>query len=96
MATVITFNLEPQDISIIDQHNQSLANPGRSAALRHILREWARENGFTGPITVTPAVVSIPEDWQYHDIASVSVIRDANGKTAVIPENLFGDDTERE
>ena len=37
--------LEQIDFDIIDQHNAELANPGRSAALRHIIREWARENG---------------------------------------------------
>ena len=35
------FALRQEDIDIIDQHNQALANPGRSAALRHIIREWA-------------------------------------------------------
>jgi len=37
----IAFSLEPKDVSIIEQHNRELANPGRSAALRHIIREWA-------------------------------------------------------
>ncbi|HOW90812.1 MAG TPA: hypothetical protein PK883_00735 [Anaerolineaceae bacterium] len=86
------FSLNTQDLSIIDQHNAELANPGRSAALRHIIREWARENGFTGAVTITPAVVSIPEDGQYRDSAAVSVIRDASEKIAVLP----AEDTDEE
>lgn len=81
----IAFSVHPIDLSIIDQHNAELANPGRSAALRHIIREWARENGFTGAVTITPAVVSIPENGQYRETAAVSVIRDASGKVLVIP-----------
>lgn len=50
MAIVITFNLEPQDLDIIEQHNRELANPGRSAALRHILREWATSQPVRVPI----------------------------------------------
>ena len=84
--------LEQIDFDIIDAHNAELANPGRSAALRHIIREWARENGLTGAVTVTPAVVSIPEDGEYRETAAVSVIRDASGKIAVLP----AEDTDEE
>jgi hypothetical protein len=38
---VTAFSLYPPEIDAIDQHNIELANPGRSAALRHIIREWA-------------------------------------------------------
>lgn len=37
----IAFSMHKIDLEIIDRHNQVLANPGRSAALRHIIREWA-------------------------------------------------------
>ena len=45
--------LEQIDIDIVDQHNQELANPGRSAALRHIIREWASRLPVTVPILGT-------------------------------------------
>jgi len=45
-----SFVLGLTDLSIIDQHNQDLANPGRSAALRHIIREWASRNPVAVPI----------------------------------------------
>lgn len=38
---VMAFSLEAEDIEIISRHNTAMANPGFSASLRHILREWA-------------------------------------------------------
>lgn len=46
----IALSFLPQDLQIIDAHNQELACPGRSAALRHILREWSAMKG--GVVTV--------------------------------------------
>lgn len=42
--------LEQIDFDIIDAHNAELANPGRSAALRHIIREWAESRPVKVPI----------------------------------------------
>ena len=44
------FSLNTQDLSIIDAHNRELANPGRSAALRHIIREWAESKPVRVPL----------------------------------------------
>ena len=46
----IAFSLHPIDLSIIDAHNAELANPGRSAALRHIIREWAESRPVKVPV----------------------------------------------
>ena len=46
----IAFSVHPIDLSIIDAHNTELANPGRSAALRHIIREWAESRPVKVPI----------------------------------------------
>lgn len=40
-AKVVTFNLEPVDIAIVDRASEQLTCPNRSEALRKILREWA-------------------------------------------------------
>ena len=42
--------LEQIDFDIIDAHNVEMANPGRSAALRHIIREWAESRPVKVPI----------------------------------------------
>ena len=41
MSKVLTFNLDQSDIDIIYKHNHDLNNPGRSAALRSVVREWS-------------------------------------------------------
>ena len=46
----IAFSVHPIDLSIIDAHNAELANPGRSAALRHIIREWAESKPVRVPV----------------------------------------------
>jgi hypothetical protein len=37
---VLTFNLEPIDISIVYQVANEMTHPNRSEALRQIIREW--------------------------------------------------------